>query len=197
VIIMDEVAVVALVEATEAEEVGGGIAGGDGAFGCTTDGRGIVVQDGESALTCVEGLSEDVLMCEHAGELKIAHGEVARGVVVGDEMGLKVRRKKGPPQNGRCTGDKPDAAHARLGGVDSSNTGGMIRNQFGKAGGMVIQINGQGFKVVKLSTDMSIDANAVPIRMADAGLQGTEKSTAAQDCQNHTAEFAQDLLPPL
>jgi hypothetical protein len=33
--------------------------------------------------------------------------------------------------------------------------------------------------------------------MEDAGLEGAEKATTTRDCQDHAAEFAQDLLPGL
>jgi hypothetical protein len=55
-VITKTVAVVALVKACQAEEVGGRVARRDGAFGGTTDGGGVVVEDGEGAFTGVNGL---------------------------------------------------------------------------------------------------------------------------------------------
>ena len=47
---------VTLVKAAQAKEVGGRITGGDGAFGGAADGGGIVIEEGESAFTGVDGL---------------------------------------------------------------------------------------------------------------------------------------------
>ena len=55
-VIAKAVAMVTLVEAAQAKKVGGRITGGDGAFGGAADGWGIVVEEGESAFTGVDGL---------------------------------------------------------------------------------------------------------------------------------------------
>jgi hypothetical protein len=55
-VIAKAVAMVTLVKAAQTKEVGGRVAGRDGAFGGAADGRGIVVEEGESAFTGVDGL---------------------------------------------------------------------------------------------------------------------------------------------
>ena len=53
-----------------------------------------------------------------------------------------------------------------------------------------MQVGGKGLEIIKLGADMGIDADAVAIRMTDAGLQGAEKTTTTRDSQDHAAEFA-------
>jgi hypothetical protein len=42
---------------------------------------------------------------------------------------------------------------------------------------------------------MGIKMDTVAIGMEDASLERAEKATTVWDCQDHAAEFAQDLLP--
>ena len=55
-VVSKAVAMVTLVKAAQTKEVGGRITGGDGAFGGAADGGGIVIEEGESAFTGVDGL---------------------------------------------------------------------------------------------------------------------------------------------
>jgi hypothetical protein len=185
----------ALMEATQLQEVGGGIAGGDGAFGGMTDSWRIVIQEGESAFPGVKGLSEDVLVRQHASELEVAHGQVTRGVLVGDEAVLDVRRKGSAPQKGRGIVDKPYTPHAQFGSVGSTNTVRVIRAKLSETGWMGMEVNSKGLKVVKLCSDVAINTDAVTVRVANTRLQSTEQAVATGDGEDHAAEFAEDLLP--
>ena len=60
-----------------------------------------------------------------------------------------------------------------------------------------MQVGREGFEIIELGTDMGIKADTVAIGMKDAGLEGAEKAPTARDCQDHAAEFTQDLLPCL
>jgi hypothetical protein len=71
------VAMMALVKtAHQAEEVGGRITGGDGAFGGSAGGRGVVVEEREGAFTGINRLGEDVLVLlgDDASKFKVAIG---------------------------------------------------------------------------------------------------------------------------
>jgi hypothetical protein len=128
VVITQAIAVVSLVEAGETKEVGGSIAGGNGAFGSTADSGSIIIEEGEGASTGVNGLDKDILVSNHPGKFEITDGEIAKGIFRGDKASLDRNWKRGAPKERGCTIDKPDATHARLGSINSTNTGGYIRN---------------------------------------------------------------------
>jgi hypothetical protein len=86
-IIADKVTVMALMHTQKAKKVGCSFTGADGALGDSADGRGIVIEDGEGALACING-----------GELKVAEGGVATRVSVGDKARLDGIWEGGTPK---------------------------------------------------------------------------------------------------
>jgi hypothetical protein len=84
----------------------------------------------EKVRSRVEGLCQDILVCEHASELEVAHGEVAWRVLLGDEAVLDVCKEGGSPQDGWSTGDKPYAAHAWFCCIGCTNTSESTHNWF-------------------------------------------------------------------
>jgi hypothetical protein len=185
----------ALMETGKSEKVRGRIAGGNGPLGGTADCRGVVVENSEGTGTGIKGLGKDVLVGHHTSQLEIADGEIARRVVIRNESLLDVKRKGGTPKEGRSTINEPDATHARFGGINGANAGGVIWNNFRELGRTKVQIGGEGFKIIQLGAHMGINTHAVSIGMKDAGLKGAEKATTTGNIQDHTAEFAQNFLP--
>jgi hypothetical protein len=53
-----------------------------------------------------------------------------------------------------------------------------------------VQVAGQGLEIIELGTDMAVNANPVPVRVADASLQGAEQTAAPRDSKDHAAQFA-------
>jgi hypothetical protein len=88
-----EVAVVALMERKEAEEVGSRAVVGDGAFLDPGNSRSVVAEGSKSALTAVRNLCENVLVAEDAGELQVGIGKGAAGMGKAHEVVLDVARK--------------------------------------------------------------------------------------------------------
>jgi hypothetical protein len=182
VVVTKTVAVVALVKTSETEEVGDGVTGRDGTFGGTTDGRGVVVEDRESAFTGVNRLGKNVLVGDDASKFEVTVGEVTARVVIGNQAGLDVRGEGGAPQERRGAINKPHATHTRFGSINGTDARGKVGNNFSKPGGTKVQVGSKGFEIIKLGTDMGIKADTVAIGMKDAGLEGAEKAPTARDC---------------
>jgi len=132
---MEAVTVVTLMKAAQTEEVGGRGLGSNGSLGGTVDSGRIVIENGEGVGTGVNGLGKDVLMCDHPGEVKITDGEITGAIAISNEALLNGERKRGAPQQGRSTINKPDTSHARLGSINSANSRGKIRDNFGQLSG--------------------------------------------------------------
>jgi hypothetical protein len=93
-----EVTVVALMEGREPKKVGTRSVGGDRAAAMPCDG-GDVVAHGMCGGFAAGGVGgDDILMQDGAGEFKIAVGEHAAGVGIGDELGLDLDGPCGAPQ---------------------------------------------------------------------------------------------------
>jgi hypothetical protein len=58
-----------------------------------------------------------------------------------------------------------------------------------------VQVTRERLEIIELSSNVPVNANTVPVRMANASLQGTKKATAARDGKDHAAQFAQNSLP--
>jgi hypothetical protein len=102
--------------------------GSDGAFGDGADGRGVITQKGKGAFAGINCLGKDILVNNNVDKFKVADRESAVGVGIGDKFHLEDSgRKWGPPKQ------KPYTAHARKCGVDSTNAGRRIGNQFRQA----------------------------------------------------------------
>jgi hypothetical protein len=82
-------------------------------------------------------------------------------------------------------------------GIDGINARGKkVGNNFSQPGWAKVEVGSEDFEIIKLGTDMGIDAHTVvSIGMEDAGLKSAEQATTARDSQHHAAEFSQDLLP--
>jgi hypothetical protein len=88
-----EVAVVALMERKEAQEVGSRAVVGDGALLDPSNSGSVVAEGSKGALTAVSEFSKDVLMAEDAGEFQVGVGKRAVGMGKAHEVGLDVGRK--------------------------------------------------------------------------------------------------------
>jgi hypothetical protein len=62
------VAMVELVKTAQAEEVGGTVTGGDGTFGGSAHGRGVVVEEREGTFTGINRLGEYILVGDDASK---------------------------------------------------------------------------------------------------------------------------------
>ena len=80
-------------------------------------------------MSAVKGMNCYVGVANSAGQLKVAVGNGARGVVEGDNLLLDSEWKWLAPDDGRMVGfmlrgmgwREPDAAHAGLGGINGPN----------------------------------------------------------------------------
>jgi hypothetical protein len=77
VVVTHVISVVALMKTGKAKKISCRIAGSDGAFGDTADGRRVIVEKGEGAFAGINGLGENVLVGNDARKLKVADREVA------------------------------------------------------------------------------------------------------------------------
>jgi hypothetical protein len=73
-VIAKAVAMMALVKTAQAEEVGGRITGGDGAFGGSAHGGGVVIEEREGTFTGINRLGEYVLVGNDTSKFKVAIG---------------------------------------------------------------------------------------------------------------------------
>jgi hypothetical protein len=73
-VVTKAVAMMALVKTAQAEEVGGRVTGGDGAFGGSAHGGGVVVEEREGTFTGINRLREDALVGDVASKFKVAIG---------------------------------------------------------------------------------------------------------------------------
>ena len=96
-VVTKAVAMMALVKTAQAEEVGGRVTGGDGTFGGSAHGGGVVVEEREGALTGIDRLGEDVLVGDDASQFKVTVGEITLGIVIGNKTCLDVGGERGPP----------------------------------------------------------------------------------------------------
>ena len=85
------------------------------------DSRGVVIENGEGVGTGVDGLGKDVLMGNHPSKFKITDGEISGAIAISNEALLNGERKRGTPQQGGGTINKPDTSHARFCGINSAN----------------------------------------------------------------------------
>jgi hypothetical protein len=189
-VITKTVTVMTLMKTGKPEKISCRVAGGNGAFGNTADGGGVVIKNSEGAGAGVEGLGEDILVGNHTSELKVTDGKVTRRIGVGDEALLDVNREGGTPENRCGTIDEPDATHARLGGINGANAGREIRDNLSKLCGAKVQVGGECLKIIQLGTHMGVDADAATIRMTNSRLQCAEQPPTARDSKDHAAEFA-------
>jgi hypothetical protein len=69
------VTMMALVKTAQAEEVGGRVTGGDGTFGGSAHGRGIVIEEGEGTFTGINRVGEYILLVgDDASKFEVAIG---------------------------------------------------------------------------------------------------------------------------
>jgi hypothetical protein len=134
-VVTKTVAMVALVKTGETEEVGGGVARGDGTFRDATDGGGVVVENRKSAFTGVNRLGQNVLVSDDASKFEVAVGEVTPRIVIGNQAGLDVRREGGAPQERRGAINEPHATHTGFGGIDGPDARGKVGDNFSEPGG--------------------------------------------------------------
>ena len=95
-----DIAVVALVDAVEAKQVCSGTSGGGGMFVVPNHHGYVVAQGDNGAAAQVNFIGKDVLVCKKTSEFQMGIGDVAMGVVCGDQTTLDMGREFGPPQNG-------------------------------------------------------------------------------------------------
>ena len=93
-----EVTVVALMEGGEPKKVGSGAVGGDRAAAVPGDGGDVVAHGMGGGFTAGGLGGDDILMQDGAGEFKVAVGERAAGVGIGDELGLDLGGPCGAPK---------------------------------------------------------------------------------------------------
>jgi hypothetical protein len=78
------------------------------------------------------------------------------------------------------------------GSVNSTNAGRGVGYNFGQACWTGVEIMGEGFKVIELSANVAVNADAV----ADPGLECAEKTMVPiWNGKNHAAQFFQSFLP--
>ena len=91
------VAVLPLVEARDAAEVSSGSRRGDSTLGHSGHGWGVVRSVGDRGVGDVVVASDDADLADKSGVLKVAVGDSAMWVHLGDQVLLDVFRKGGPP----------------------------------------------------------------------------------------------------
>jgi hypothetical protein len=85
---------------------------------------------------------------DEASKFEVAIGEITAGILIGNKSGLDVRGERGPPQEWRGAVDKPHAAHARFGSIDSTNARGKVGNNFRQPGGAKVEIGSESLEII-------------------------------------------------
>jgi hypothetical protein len=189
------VAVVALVEAGHAAEVGGGSSSGDGTFVLAGEGGCVIREVGEGEFPEVEGLGGDVGACDEGGLFEVAVGEIAVRVGGGDDAGLDVRWKGDPPDQRGMSVDEDNPAHTGFGGIDRLKSGGLLGEELGEACWAGAEVLREAFEVIQVVADELGDAHTVRLGFGDAQLEGAKEAGASRDTNAHEAELAEVTLP--
>jgi hypothetical protein len=156
------VAMVALVEGLQAQEVRRGRVGGDRAMSLPGDGGGIVGARVGGALTDVGEVDVGVLLYDGGGKFEIRHAHVAGGVGLGHQSGTQGRRKGGAPQGGgRISSEgKHDAAHAQATGIVGARHGRRKLDELLETGRACRQVVLEPLEVGQGIVDAAVEANA-------------------------------------
>ena len=109
--------------------------------------------------------SEDVGMRNGSGELQVAVGDGAVGLLEADELIADLSWKPLSPHYGLCAVDKPDATHSFARSIVGAYCVGELRHKLGEMCGAVVETVGEPFKVVEVVPHGPVDLNPVPIGM--------------------------------
>jgi hypothetical protein len=191
---------VALVEGLETEEVGRDARGGGGALGLPGEGRRVVRERVDGALTAVHLVDKDVVVRDGPGELEIRIGERAVGVAAADDGVLDVEGERCAPEDrveppGVMVSDEENPAHAGgcgVGGTDGCNRGVDDLSEASRPG---VEIGDDPTDVVEKVVHVRGNADALPFFVAKRLLEEAEEPPEAGDGEDHAAELAEELLP--
>lgn len=129
------VAVVALVGAVEAAEVGARVGASYCAFAEAGCGGDVVDQVGDGALAHVVEVGDDVVVQYGRCLLEVVDGDGTVRVVGSGELGLEARREGPAPADGGVVGSEDDSAEAVAAGVCGPDDAGEVRHQFAEVSG--------------------------------------------------------------
>ena len=107
---------------------------------------------------------------------QVAVGEVALGVVEGDETTLDVVREGEPPQVAVAKGVEEHTSHSGFGGISGSQERRVLRHELGKVGRAVSQASSKRCEGVDMSAQGFGDADATVGHSIECHLQGAEQS---------------------
>ena len=133
-----------LVDGEEAEEAGGDVARAGGALSLPEEGREVIGAADNSAFPHVEGLSNSLKVQEASCEFKVAVGDGAGRVVVGDELATDFVGPFDAPEDGsvarwesrrKLGGREPDSTSPSFCGIVITVGQGSERNQLLEACG--------------------------------------------------------------
>jgi hypothetical protein len=195
----DRVAVLALVQGLEAEEVRGRARGGGAAFRLPGGCRGVVREGVYSFLTDIQGVDKNIVMGDGAGELEVRIADRARGIVERDQGLLNVGRKRGAPEDWLRwaveTREECDAAHAHTCGIASPHQKRVGGDNLAKAGRALFQGRDQGAEVIQEVMEFGGERDACPSVVTERFLHEAEKATKPGNGAGHAAQFAENFLP--
>lgn len=196
---LGEVAEVALMDATEAEQVGSRASGGGALFVVPSHSGSVVTEGAHSAAAAVDFLSKDVLVGHKASQFQVRVGDVTSGMFEGDQPVGDVLWEVMAPQDGLQVGvgdrRQPDSSHASAGGIMGTNGNGVVRHKLTQLRWAGAEAVGQVFKIIQLVPHGSSDADAVFVSMAKAFLKQAEEATATRDTNGHAAKFTKGFVP--
>ena len=111
-----------------------------GSFPLPKHGRGVIVAIVDGVFPYVGSLDKDIVVCDGAAEFQVAVGDVAMGVVEGDQAVAYFLGEARSPENWvhgvLIVGDEVDAAHAVARSVTRSSCGRVVMgDQLGNSSG--------------------------------------------------------------
>jgi hypothetical protein len=107
----------------------------------------IVAEDGERAEVHVDVLGQNVLVGHNAGQFQVAVVDRSLRVRCRDQRCFNCGFKGPAPYQWASPREEPHPSHTGSAGVDGTDAGGLIRDDFLHPGGAVVEVVGQGGEV--------------------------------------------------
>ena len=201
VVVRRGVAMAALVERVEAEEVRARRSGCRRSLGGPRQGGLVVGGRPEGALGDGVVPGEDVFVSDECSQLQIGDGDGAVGPVTCHKSGVHGRWESLAPQDGsiprRGRTGKPNAAHADAARVAGAEETGLHGHKLPYPSRARVQGVSDGSKVRRHMPYLPGDADAIAIRSAQGLLEYGEEASGAREGGGHGTEFSQQLVPSL
>ena len=140
-------------------------------------------------------VTEDGLVEDRCGQLKVGVGIDALGVVLGEHGCLDIRRKGRSPEKGQASRAVNDSAHTGLGCIGGAQIMSRLGwEQFTEVCRPSRNIQGKSIQILKVVTGAFSEADPVARCLCQGLLQLRKQARSTGNGEQHTAKLAQQFL---